>query len=152
MSNVYLRRVTFDDIELLFQWANDPVVRFCSFNSEPILYENHVKWFKRMIEDPTIIQYILMDDDIPVGQIRLNIDGNEAEIGYSVDAKFRGKGYGHKVLKLIAEEVKNNHYGIKSLIAKVKPENMVSNQLFTSEGYILEYSCYSLRIQREEFR
>lgn len=149
MSNVFLRKAIRDDMDLLFKWANDPVVRSNSFNTDPILYENHVTWFKRIMEDPTVLQFIMMDDDIPVGQIRLTVKGNEAEIGYSVGSEFRGKGYGHKVLQLIADEVQKNHPGIKCLIAKVKPENTASNRLFESEGYGLEYKCYTRIFQRE---
>lgn len=143
---VFLRKAEKDDMDLLFKWANDSVVRSNSFNTNPIPYENHVRWFKKMMEDDTVLQFILMDDDTPVGQIRLNIDGKNAEIGYSIASEFRGKGYGHRILQLVAEEVKTNHPEIRSLIAKVKPENTASNKLFVKEGYSMDYSCYSMRI------
>ena len=143
---VFLRKAIKDDIDLLFRWANDPVVRSNSFNTDMIPYDNHVMWFNKIIEDPSVLQFILMDDDIPVGQIRLNIDDDEAEIGYSIGSEFRGKGYGHWILRLITEEVKANHPEIKCFIAKVKPDNMASNTLFIKEGYSMDYSCYSMRI------
>ncbi len=143
---VFLRKVEMDDMDLLFKWANDSVVRNNSFNSNPIPYENHVAWFNRIMEDPTVLQFILMDEDTPIGQIRLNVDGEEAEIGYSIGFEFRGKGYGHKILQLIADEVSKNHPEIRCLIAKVKPENKASNTLFEKEGYSMDYSCYSMNI------
>lgn len=145
---VFLRRAEKVDMDLLFKWANDPVVRSNSFNTEPIPYENHVKWFNKIMEDETVLQFILMDGDTPIGQIRLNIDGEDAEIGYSIGSEFRGKGYGHKILQLTANEVRTNHPEIRSLIAKVKPENKASNKLFVSEGYGLEYTCYTQKIKR----
>lgn len=143
---VFLRKAENGDMDLLFKWANDPVVRSNSFNTDPIPYENHVKWFNKMMEDPSVLQFILMEDDIPVGQIRLNVEGNEAEIGYSIGSEFRGKGYGHEILKLVVDEVKERYTEIESLIAKVKPENVASNKLFESDGYDIKYICYAYKI------
>ena len=143
---IYLREATMQDIDLLYEWANDPAVRINSFNSEPIQYDTHVKWYNHIMSDESVLQFILMDDNIPVGQIRLNINGDEAEIGYSIASAYRGKGYGHRVLQLIAEEVKAYYPVIKCLIAEVKPENIASNKLFEHEGYETKYICYKLQL------
>ena len=34
-----------NDCSLIYNLSNAPLVRSNSFNSEPIIYENHVKWF-----------------------------------------------------------------------------------------------------------
>ena len=132
------------DIDLLYTWANDPAVRKNSFKSEPIPYEDHKRWFEHIMMDDKVLQYILMDDEMPVGQIRLNVENEYAEIGYSIAAEHRGKGYGHKILQLIMQKIKSDYPQIKKLIAKVKPDNMASRKLFESEGYEMKYSCYSL--------
>ena len=141
---VYLRDATQSDMDLLYAWANDPAVRKNSFKSNPIPYEDHIKWFKHIMEDDNVLQFIMMDDEKPVGQIRLNVDGDEAEIGYSIAAECRGKGYGHKILQLAIQKIQAECPQIKKLIAKVKPENTASKKLFESEGYEMKYSCYSL--------
>ena len=141
---VYLRDAMQKDMDLLFMWANDTAVRKNSFKSDPILYEDHVKWFKHIMEDDRVLQFIMMDDETPVGQIRLNLEDEEAEIGYSIAAEFRGKGYGHRILQLVAQKIQTEYPQIKKLIAKVKPENIASKKLFESEGYEMKYSCYSL--------
>ncbi|MBE5907621.1 MAG: GNAT family N-acetyltransferase [Lachnospiraceae bacterium] len=143
---VFLRKAEAEDIDLLFRWANDSVVRSNSFNSNPISYENHEKWFNKMMKDPTVLQFILMDDDNPVGQIRLSVDENDAEIGYSIGSEFRGKGYGHRILQLVTEEVKRNYPEIVNLIAKVKPENTASNTLFIKEKFSVDYIYYSKKV------
>ena len=147
MSNVFLRRVKHDDLDLLYQWANDPLVRNNSFNTDPIPYKNHVEWFNKMMSDSSVLQFILMDDDTPVGQIRLNVDGEEGEIGYSIGSEFRGQGYGHMILQLVADEVRRSYPEIKCLIAKVKPENVASSTLFEFAGYDKSYICYTLEIE-----
>lgn len=141
-----LRKVEQKDLDLLYQWANDPIVRQNSFNSNLIPYDDHVSWFDRMINNPSVIQYIMMEKDIPIGQIRLNVDGESAEIGYSIATEYRGQGYGRKILELVLDKVKQDHPEIKKLIAKVKPENNVSNRLFCDLGYEMKYKCYSLKI------
>ena len=47
-----------------------------------------------------------MDEQIPVGQIRLNIENNDAEIGYSSVSKFRRTGYGHLIFRLVVDDKK----------------------------------------------
>lgn len=141
---VYLRKAVQSDMDLLFEWANDPAVRKNSFRSDPIPYADHVKWFNHIMGDENVLQFILMDEDNPIGQIRLNLDNEEAEIGYSISADYRGKGYGHKTLQLIMRKIQADYPQIKKLVAKVKPENMASKRLFESEGYEMKYSCYSL--------
>lgn len=143
---IKLRKVEYSDIDLLYRWANDPIVRKNSFNSAPISFDAHKDWFNKMMDDPSVFQFILMDENTPVGQIRLNINGEDAEIGYSVASEYRGRGYGHKLLQLLVCLVKEDYPQIKRLIAKVKPENSVSKELFEKEGYGMKYSCYSLEV------
>ena len=143
---IRLRKAEYCDKDLLFEWANDPAVRAFSFNTNPISYDVHSEWFDRMMNDETIIQFILMDGDMPIGQIRLNINGDEAEIGYSIDSHYRGKGYGHEILRLVEETVQEEYPKIERLIAKVKPENIASKRLFESAGYDMKYACFEMKI------
>ena len=131
---IKLRKVEYSDIDLLYRWANDPIVRKNSFNSAPISFDAHKDWFNKMMDDPSVFQFILMDENTPVGQIRLNINGEDAEIGYSVASEYRGRGYGHKLLQLLVCLVKEDYPQIKRLIAKVKPENSVSKEWVEKEG------------------
>lgn len=150
MSRLYLREANKDDIGILYQWANEKAVRKNSFHSEPITFQNHVKWFDHMMSDSSILQYIMMEDEVPVGQIRLSINGDEAEIGYSIAPEYRGKGYGKILLDLLKEEVKKNRTDIKTFVAKVKPDNIASQKVFEKEGFIQHYLCYKLACETDE--
>lgn len=46
------------DSSLIYNLSNDPLVRINSFNSEPIIYENHVKWFNKVINDSNILFFL----------------------------------------------------------------------------------------------
>ena len=60
MEFLYLRPAAEGDREILFHWRNDPVVRHNSFHQEPVAWEDHARWFARLMEDPQARQYILM--------------------------------------------------------------------------------------------
>ena len=59
----YLRKATIEDMDLLFQWANDSVVRKNSFSTAEISYEEHMKWYHNLLKREDCMQYIYMDGD-----------------------------------------------------------------------------------------
>lgn len=146
-----LRRACQADRDLLFRWANDADVRSNAFHTEQIPYENHVMWFQKMMEDASVYQYLLCDGTLPVGQIRLNIEGNEAVIDYSIAAEKRGKGYGSELLCLIMEQIKQDKItGVSKIVGLVKYENIASARAFEKSGYdkkeLPEYIRYELTL------
>lgn len=135
MDGLYIRRATMEDMDLIFQWANDEEERKNSFHSEMIPYETHCIWYKSRMESEDTFIYILMCEDIPVGQCRLKTEGKEALISYSVDKAHRNKGYGKKLLTLVYEEVKRTLPDISEFVAEVKEENVPSQKVFSALGY-----------------
>lgn len=150
-----LKRACYADMDLLFQWANDSQVRKNAFHTEQIPYEEHVKWFEKMMKDLSVYQYLLYEDDIPIGQIRLNVEGGAAMIDYSISAGYRGKGYGSRMLCLIEEQVaKDKLTDITTLIGQVKYENTASAHAFEKCGYRRqdrpEFIQYERTVRTEE--
>lgn len=143
---VYLRPATGEDIDLLFQWANEPVVRANSFHTEQIPYEVHRAWFERIMRNENVCQYVLMDGETAVGQIRMEKHMEKAEIGYSVSSEYRGKGYGRMMLENLLEIVKTDYPDIQYLSARVKPNNTPSKKMLESEGYRLNYLYYEMPV------
>lgn len=135
MSNLYLRKAELADIDMYYNWANDPVVRSNSFNTEQIPYEDHVIWFNEAIKRDDVALFVLMDDDMPVGQIRINISDAVAEISYSIASEFRGKGYGGKIVSLLIERIREEMPKIKTVSARVKPDNLASMKVFEKIGF-----------------
>jgi len=129
-----LRSVNDSDCRLLWEWANDPLVRQQSFNSTPIPWEDHVSWFARKLEDPNCHHFIgLNGAGQPVGQVRFDV-GCEAEVDVSVDAGCRGYGYGFRLLKLTSV-VLFNCTPVNRINAYVWPQNVASLRSFTKAGY-----------------
>lgn len=137
MNRLYLRLATKADMDKIYNWANEKEVRKNSFNSKPIPYEDHIRWYNNLLDDTeTNIQLILMSFNSPIGQCRLKVDGSEAEIGYSIDKLCRGKHFGSSMLSLLSEWVKENRNDISTIVARVKPDNISSIKAFENVGYI----------------
>ena len=131
-----IRLANEDDLLTYFEWANDKDVRANAINQDPILLEIHTKWFLSRIQNQKEhLLYILHFDGKPIGQVRLDLDGDYLLIDYSIDVKQRGKGYGTKALDLAintAKESLNEFDGYKAL---VKEGNIGSARVFKMLGF-----------------
>lgn len=144
----YLRKAVRQDIDLLFEWANEESVRKNSFSTGKILYDEHQEWFKHLLTREDAGQYIFMQEDGPVGQIRVYVNDGEAEIAYSICIEKRGLGYGKEMLRLLVEQIKQDFPKVKKLTAKVKPDNTASQKVFLDMGYAEKYRFYELEVDR----
>ena len=145
--NGYLRQATEADMDLLFQWANDPIVRKSSFSTSEISYEEHKEWYQKLLHRTDCRQYIYMQKNEAIGQARITIVGETAEIGYSICAEKRHRGHGGSLLKLIKEQVAQDFPEIQRIIGKVKPENIASQQAFLNAGYSEVYQVFEIEIE-----
>ena len=134
-NQLYLRKATMDDADILFEWVNDKITRQSAFDSHIISYDEHIAWFSKLLNDTERAQYILMLDDKPLGQIRLDIEGVIAEIDYSICRSERGKGYGNVMIELIKKQVHTDFPLVRRLIGRVKPSNKASYNCFISNGF-----------------
>lgn len=135
MSEEKLKEACEQDKDLLLEWANERQVREASFCSETITREQHEKWFQKVLNSDEIFQFIYYKENMPVGQIRLEKEGANAIISYSIAKEYRGKGYGKKMVAMLEEEVKKNHPEILELQAFVKADNIASQKVFEGLGY-----------------
>jgi len=130
-----LRRVREQDCRLLWEWANDPEVRESSFSPAPITWEEHVRWFTARLNDPHCFHFIGVDEnDLPLGQVRFDLQGDEAEIDVSVDRQRRGQRYGSSLIEIGAEEMLLCTRA-RLIHGYVKPQNEASIRAFTRAGF-----------------
>lgn len=142
MKNIFLRPVMETDCKLLFEWRNEPSTRQNSFNRDEITYEEHLAWFEKMLSNKNCGQYILMQDEVAVGQIRIFIDGSSAEISYNVCENFQGRGLGTKMVELLEYQIKIDFPQIETLVAKVKLKNSASRKIFEKNLFEKSYIVY----------
>lgn len=134
-SELCLRKARMSDCRILYNFRMDREVRKNSFHHETFPYDAHRVWYQRLLEDPDKVQYVLEEDGVPVGQIRIAKEGDDGVIGYSIDAPFRGKGYGTRLLLLAEENVRKDLPGVRTLVGEVLPENLPSQHAFEKDGY-----------------
>lgn len=153
-----LRKITQDDKKLLFDWANDKEVRNNAIRSSNIKWEDHDKWFDRIISSNHTIVYILEVNTIPVGQIRFDKEQNHYLIDYSVDKNQRGKGFGKLLVELGHALLEKEIGSPCTLMAHVKLENPASSRVFEKLGFIkikeyalnqVNYYCWALTNMKE---
>ena len=121
-----LRKANIKDAELLFKWVNEKAVRSNSFSQESIKWMNHYNWCKSNINNKNCRMYILMNNDLEIGQIRFDYFDDYWLIDYSIDKKSRGKGLGYKIL----EKGILRFYTPVKFLAKVKINNIPSAKIF----------------------
>ena len=94
----------------------------------------------------------LRETAVPVGQIRPKAcedDPCAYEIGYSVAAEARGRGYGRALLEKIKEQAPKDLPRLHTLIGRVKKDNPASAAAFRSAGYTCAETpeCYIFRYE-----
>lgn len=130
-QSIFLRNAQKEDILLLFCWANDPIVRQSAFCTEDITFQSHKQWFLRSLNSDIRQIFILQKGELPIGQVRLEQKNNEWLIDYSIDAAWRGRGYGTKILQLMEGTLSKGTL----LVAEMKNTNIPSQKVFESLGY-----------------
>jgi UDP-2,4-diacetamido-2,4,6-trideoxy-beta-L-altropyranose hydrolase len=132
---VNLGNVNLSNCRLIWEWANDPDARAASFSSQPIPWEEHVRWFQAKLEDPQCLFYLASNErGEPIGQIRHEMHGSESLISISLDAKLRGHGYGTEMIRLSCSKI-FELTEIRSISAFIKPDNNASVQAFLKAGF-----------------
>lgn len=136
MSEYTLREATLDDMQLLFDWRNEPEARVQSFCSDAISLAEHQKWFSEKMKSDLTQIWILTDCGQPIGQIRCDCnDKDEGVISYSIDPAFRRQGNGKRIVRLAHEKIRARFPQVTQLVAFVKPENLASRRIFVANGY-----------------
>jgi UDP-2,4-diacetamido-2,4,6-trideoxy-beta-L-altropyranose hydrolase len=135
---IYFKKVDDEDVDILFKWINDPEVRSQSLSTNNITYEEHATWFSKKIADRNCHLYIACKNDIPVGMLRFDLNGDEALINYLVDKFQRGKGIGNSIIKNGVVQFLNDSSFKGTIKAVVKSSNTASLKIFEKAGFAEE--------------
>lgn len=136
LSDLQLRRTVESDCRIFWEWANDPVARAASFRNKTISWEHHTQWFQGKLADPKAILYTATSrEDSPMGEVRYQIDGKRAVLSIGLAARFRGCGWGQKILAVASEKLFQESE-VDFIDAYVKPTNQASLKLFAGAGFL----------------
>lgn len=126
-----------DDVDIIFNLVNDPIIRQRSFNSEIIDYETHKKWFNLKLEDSFSRIYMVYYYETFAGYVRFETNEDEAIITIHLCEEFRGKSFGVKIIKKGIDMIPKI-LTISKIKAYIKPDNIGSIISFRDAGF--EYS------------
>lgn len=137
---VKLRAAELHDIDKMFEWRNHPDIRRQSFNTDPISWDEHEKWFKIKINNPDSKIYIAYSGDDEIGSIRFENKGNVIKVSIMLNPSFIGKGFGSEIIrsavgKYLTEQQKGNNH----IVAEIKKENIASIKAFQKAGFKESY-------------
>lgn len=132
---IHYRKAKLSDLDLYFMWTNDPATRSNSFNTQEVDYQEHTEWFSRKVEDKKALLLVFENEEnIPVGQIRIEQKTEENIIGISIDKNFRGLGLAFPMLTT-ACEVFFTEFQAKKIHAYIKKTNLASLNSFRKAGF-----------------
>jgi UDP-2,4-diacetamido-2,4,6-trideoxy-beta-L-altropyranose hydrolase len=131
IAELDLRRAAASDVYLYFDWVNDAEVRRQSLQTAAIGFAEHQRWFDARIVRPGCYMFVMLAGELAVGQIRFDLIDGEAQIDYSLDQFFRGRGWARQLLAL----------GMRAMPpgtrfrAEVRPGNAASCAVFERAGF-----------------
>jgi RimJ/RimL family protein N-acetyltransferase len=138
---VHLRPATAEDAKKIWEWRNETTTRAASYNSEPIPYADHVRWFDQRLAGSGTRFLIAVDrDGQDIGFARLELSGELAEVSLSLDASRRGRGLGMWVIRA-ASDFALKELRASAVIAHVKLLNNASIRAFTQAGFVVKRHC-----------
>jgi UDP-2,4-diacetamido-2,4,6-trideoxy-beta-L-altropyranose hydrolase len=135
IHKIRLQPVRFTDCNLIWKWANDPLVRQASLSSTVITRDQHQAWFANVIQDLQTYFYIALYENTPIGQIRFDLEEQKiAVVSVSLASEYRGYGLGSPIIQLGVETLFKESK-VETIYAYIKPENKASVKVFMKSGF-----------------
>ena len=138
-STVILRPAREDDCNIIWEWANDPVVRAASFAPDAIPLEVHKEWFSAKLADPDSLLMIAENGaQKPFGHVRFDIvEGKKALASINLAHGWRGKGLGAQLVRKGCSELMRRT-NCETVCALIKKDNGASVRAFERAGFSVE--------------
>jgi RimJ/RimL family protein N-acetyltransferase len=133
MSYLRIRKCNEQDLNLVYNWSNDKLVRKESFNSSEITKGGHEKWFVKKLTSKNSLFFINEFKKEPVGLVRFEIKESSSVVGIVIDEKFRGKSLSY----LMLEKSSSTYFETndKPILAYIKHSNIASIKSFEKANF-----------------
>lgn len=140
-SVIFLREITENDTSLILRWRNSEFVRNNFVIREQFTEEKQKKWLTNIIAQKKAVQYIILNDNLPIGSVYIrDIDykHKKGEFGIFIGEKEAiGKGFGFlaikKIIKIAFEKLK-----LHRVYLRVFPNNISAIKSYEKAGFIKE--------------
>ncbi|MBI5437578.1 MAG: UDP-2,4-diacetamido-2,4,6-trideoxy-beta-L-altropyranose hydrolase [Nitrosomonadales bacterium] len=146
-GGIEIRVANREDSGQIFKWRNHATVRAVSRNREVIHWGTHQKWFEEVLASPDRLLLIGQRKGAPVGVVRFDIRGNEAEVSIYLVPGTVEAGLGRNLLQSAEHWFKVNRPEISKIVAHVLGDNERSHRLFAGLDYRVESTLYSKVLQ-----
>jgi RimJ/RimL family protein N-acetyltransferase len=130
---ITVRKANSNDVELVFNWSNDKLVRSQSFNSNEINIEEHTLWFVNKSQNTNSLLLINQLESEPIGLVRFEIEETHTVVGLLLDKKQRGRGLSHLMLMKSCEKYFESFK--TPILAYIKTTNVASVKSFEKAGF-----------------
>ena len=151
-NKIKIRPADLNDCKSLFDWLSDELSRTMFFNGSSQSIEEHEVWFKNSLCNVDRVLYVGELGYKKLGVCRFDFMESEmlAEVSINMNPSMRGSGLEEKfLLESIESYLEKNKY---NLLAKVKPNNLTSLNVFKSAGFESFASDESMIVLRRDFK
>ena len=131
---VTLRAARADDASLIRDWRNDADTVRSSAIARPVSEAEHARWFAAALADPHRRLWVAEEHGVPVGQVRVDVNGEAGVFSIVVAPAHRGRGLGQAMLRGALSEVEREGTATR-LTALVREENLASMHAFEQVGF-----------------
>jgi UDP-2,4-diacetamido-2,4,6-trideoxy-beta-L-altropyranose hydrolase len=143
-----MRPATPADARLLFEGRNAEAVRRWSLETGVIDWQSHQNWLTASLSNAQRLLLIAEADDGPVGVLRYDRRGVEAEVSiYLFEGRF-GLGWGRALLARGETFVKAHWPPLQVITAQVVPTNQPSLKVFREAGFT-QSACAFTRVLKD---
>ncbi|MFP5457917.1 MAG: GNAT family N-acetyltransferase [Bacteriovoracia bacterium] len=142
-----LRIAQLSDAKNIFELRNNPEIRKMSFDSDRILYESHLSWFRASLENPQRLICALELEHVLVGIVRYDeLKPSTVEVSIFIDPKFWGQGLGNEALVKSETLMREKFISTKEIRAQILADNHGSIRLFEKAGYKLKSHTFEKEV------
>ena len=132
----YLRPARWADVQLLYDWQQDPGIRAASLQGGTVTWEGHQRWFEKRLRAGNCHTLLAEDGGDIVGVLRLDPapEADQLVVSLAVTPQARGRGWGGRLLAELFRFVQQ-HALAKCLRAFIRLDNPASLACFARAGY-----------------
>lgn len=127
-----------EHLSLTLEWRNDTDSRRWFRNSQLITLEMHNSWFTSYLQTENNIMFVLLDENLPVGQLGIyEIDNNtkSAEIGrFLISPSSRGQGKIQIAIRSLVDFARDILH-LNYLTLEVKDSNYPALHIYNKLGF-----------------
>ncbi len=129
-----LRPARADDAVQAHAWRNHPSTREVSRDAREISLDEHRQWWQRALANPARRLFVAHVGRVDVGVLRLDLEGDRAEVSIYLDPACTGLGLGPWLLRAAQRHVADEPV-LRGLMAHIRPGNHASEAAFAAAGF-----------------